>query len=451
MQIRLPQIPDTCLAWGTRFLLLLPAVLFLTGCVSTQDRYEKAVLLEGQGRYEDAATYYIKVLRKDPAWPEAKERLRETGNHVVNESLDHTHALVEVEDFEGAVGVLARLDRLREQAANVGVLLPVPDNYDAYRQDLTEGAIMSLIRQGERAEAERRWQTALEAYERALTGYSLSLETQEELQASMGRVLIRWGEDDMARQHFRSAYGRAARALEIIDTDAAMAEHALALQHEALQAGTQHVVFLPVASARLSTGSVPESFLPNLNEVFRYEYWDQTPLFIASADPADVYRELRRYGLERRPVSRNDAVNLGRTLGADLVVINELDELNREETVVREQVRRVRTRGRNPVDTSYVEQVVDVTLEARIAFQVVDPVTRDVVYQNTVQASVEDRIEQGIYEGDARNLDLSSSARRLFDSEVQEEERLALEAALTDALAEDAAWRVYDVLLSGIR
>ena len=55
----------------------------MSGCASTQKRYDKAEDFELQGRYAEAADYYIKVLEKEPDWEGAPERLQETGNQAI--------------------------------------------------------------------------------------------------------------------------------------------------------------------------------------------------------------------------------------------------------------------------------------------------------------------------------------------------------------------------------
>lgn len=58
--------------------------LFLLSCISVEKQFEKGLKMEQEGRFEEAARYYIKVLKREPTWEEARERLQDMGSRSVD-------------------------------------------------------------------------------------------------------------------------------------------------------------------------------------------------------------------------------------------------------------------------------------------------------------------------------------------------------------------------------
>lgn len=425
---------------------VLALTIFLAGCVSTQERFEKGVDLETDGRFAEAAGYYVKVLKREPGWEEARERLEAAGAQAVDRYLAAANAAEEVDDYEQAVRQLGRLDALRASAAQVGVALPVPEDYEAYRAVLLDGAIASLLHRGERAEQRGAWREALEAYDR-VARYEPTLQQQDAVQRARARTLLGWSEQDLARERFRAAYERAGQVFPLVAPEGPEARHARDVQAEALAAGTRYVVFLPVGRGEAVGPAVPRGVEEALSDVLQYEYWAEPPLFLAPADPVQLHRELRRLPYDRARITEREAAEIGRALDADLVVRTDLSAFAWEETELKEETRRARTRGRNPLDTTFVVQRYRAKLKGALSYTLMDPQTRSVVARGTVDDAVSERFERGRYAGDARDLNLSGSDRRLFDRDAQEEAERALEEELIDALARRLADRVYQDLL----
>ena len=96
--------------------LLLLFLLVVTACTSTEERYEGAEQLAAQGRYEEAAGEYIRVLDSDPDFPGARDGLIETGTAAIDQFLGGARDYAEEGRFEDASRTLDRLDRLRQRA-----------------------------------------------------------------------------------------------------------------------------------------------------------------------------------------------------------------------------------------------------------------------------------------------------------------------------------------------
>ncbi len=430
-------------------IFLAGCLLLCAGCVSTQKRFDKAQDLESQGRYAEAAAYYVKVLEKEPDWPEARERLREAGARAVEAYLDVADAAKAEDRFDDALRTLDRLDALRDDADGVGVTLAVPDGYAAYRQDIKRSAVEALLRRGEQAEQRGDWSKALDAFERAR--HYADAEQRADLTRRQAGVHVRWGEQEADRERYRAAFGHAQQALDLLRPDHPMAERARALQQAALEAGTRFVAFLPFWRTDAVAREAPATAVQDLNDVLLYDHWSAPVPFVAAADAVALRRELRRLRYDRTVISRNQAAEIGRAAEADFVVAGEWTAFERREKNVKEKTRKARLKGRAATvggrkDTTYVEQSLRLELRAEVAYRIIDPHTRRVVEQGSVSARADGNLRRGVFAGDYRDLDLSGAERSLFE----DEERLATEELvnkLVDDLAARLAERVYDRLL----
>lgn len=431
----------------------LALLLWTAGCVSTQKRYDKAQDLEAQGRYAEAAEYYVKVLQKEAEWEGADERLRVTGNRAVTMLLDAAEAARSAGRYDEALAILDRMDALRNEVASVGVMLDVPETYASYRRELTEDAIAALLRRGEHAEEIGDWGDALRAYERAAR-YTDDPDRQDAFVRRQADVHLQWAEQERDREHFQAAFDRAKHVIDLLGPDDPMAEHALALQDDALNAGTRFVAFLPFWRTEEVARVAPKNVVRDLNDVLLYEHWSTPQPFVAAADPVQIRRELRRLRYDQDVVTRRQAAEIGRIVGADYVVVGDWTAFERKEKNLKEKTRKARLRGRHATtggtnDTTYVEQQLTLELEAGVTYRIIDPRTRREVDQGTVRAEASGRVKRAVFAGDYHDLDLSGDERSLFE----DEEREATEdigAELVDALSERLAERVYDRLLQQI-
>jgi len=435
---------------ATPTLLCFAVLLILAGCASTQKRYDKAQDLEAQGRYAEAAEYYIKVLDKEAAWEEAPERLREAGNRAVAFFFDEAEAARFEGNYDAALRALDRLDDLRADAAGVGVTLDAPENYVAYRQELVQTAVEDLLRRGQRAEQAGDWREALDTYERAAR-YTDDPDRLAEFARLQANVHLHWAEYDFDHEYYRAGFDRAQHAIDLLGPRHPLAERARAFQEDALASGTRFVAFLPFWRTEDLDRHAPRNVVPDLNDVLLYEHWSDPLLFIASADPVQLRREVRRLRYDRTVITRRQAAEIGRVAEADYVVVGEWTVFERQERNIKEKTRKARMKGRRATaggttDTTYIEQSFRLEFDAEVAFRIIDPRTRQVVDHGTVDAKVSGRVTRGVFAGDYRDLDLSGSELSLFE----DDERLAEDEMgdeLVDLLALRLAERVYDRLL----
>lgn len=439
-------------------LLLLGAILIAaSGCVSTQKRYEKALDREARGQYAEAAALYVKVLQREPHREEARTRLRDVGARAIDACLREAEAAERAAAYEQALRALDRLDALRARTATVGVRLPAPDAYTAYRKTLTEGAYASVVRQGEGAEQAGRWTDALHAYERA--GRYASTEAQHTtVTEARARVFVRWGEQELARRRYRSAYAQAEQAAVLLNAAHPLRARARALQEVALEQGTRVVAFLPLWRTDTAARSAPPAWLGDLNDALLLDHWLKPPRFLAPHDPLDLRRALRSLRYDRLVLTHRQAAEAGRFMEADYVVLGELVTFDRAERNLEEERRTAPLRRRGATlaghdarrDTTYVIQRYELTLTAEVSYRVVDVRRHRVIDEGTVALSVEEAFRRGLYAGDPRTLDLSGSDLRLLDEGAQREDERVLADALSIALAERIAAHVFDDVLRHI-
>jgi hypothetical protein len=426
------------------------------GCVSTKDRYETAQELTREGRYAEAAQYYIRVLREEPDWSSVRGELQAVGQRSIEQQWDSAEQAAAAGRYGAAVAALDAIDALRANAESVGVQLTVPDNYSAFRNEMARAAADQLIDEGRQAEEVDDWPAAFDAYEQARQ-YVQRERRLAMLDTAQARVALQWAKAEMDRENFHAAHERAAIVYELVGIDGQLAREAEALQQAALERGTRITAFLPVSRTRGATAALPEFFLNELNAVLQYDYWSNPPLFIAPTDPIETRRSLRRAGVYPGVLSDAEAAEVGRALGTDFVVAGELTNFERTEEDVEETTRDARLRVRGPTgqgpawrDTSYVLQTFDLKLEATVEYRIIDARSGRVLARDVERVRHEGDRRRGLFPGDYGDLDLSGSEVSLFNREDQQAAERAIENQLIDRLAEAFAEDAFDRLLRRI-
>ncbi len=429
--------------------MLCALLLTTTGCLSTSKRFERALSYEEAGEYARAARDYLQVLQKEPDRKGARDGLARVGAIAIGNYLDEAGEREQAGAFEDAISLLDELDELRTDAYGVGVNLSVPPDYDQYREDLVASALAALIGSGERAEQNGSWQEAIDQYERALTNYDVTVDQAEALRLAMARVFVKWGEEERQREYFRSAYRLGGEAISVLGLDHPRAISAIELQDRVLAEGTRYVTFFPIQIDERTSESAPAGVLQELNDMMQYEFWSAPPPFVASTDPVQMRRELRRTDIRNR-IPLPEAIQIGRILEADYIVLSQAITLNMEESRIRDKTIETRTRGRNSLDTTFTERSFTAELNAEILYRLIDVESQREIDQGTVELDVSRRLAKGIYAGDFRDLDLSYDQRRLFDEEELNEELHALEDELLDELGPKYADTVFEEILKQI-
>lgn len=426
-------------------------LVFFAGCVSTSKRYDKANKLEQEGRYLEACNQYIRILQKDRDFTQASDRLRIAGPFVIEDYQAESEGFEGSGDYLRAVDALDAMESFAQRTQNVGVVLQLPEGYTERRRGLSEKAVTALVTEAESLLADGQFNNALRAYERAQELPSVSDAEYEEFEEAKARIFIRWSRYEMDSGHYRAAFDRAASAIELAGPASPLGEEAIELQEMALFEGTHNVVFLEFRQTESVERNAPRYLLDDLNDRLVLDYWSVPPPFIAYADPTEVRRVTRRIvSSSTRVIDRADAIAVGREMDADFVISGELVSYVDEERRVRERTRSARTKGRNPLDTTYVLRSYTLDLKTEMEYRLFDVRARKSIYSSSAKESVSRKLERGVYNGDYRDLDLSSRDRDLFDEVELDRQIQEMEEELSDKLAKKIADKVFDRVLSQI-
>ncbi len=376
--------------------------------------------------------------------------MAEVGTKVIDDYLNEARANEADGYFENAVAAILRIDGLRARTEQVGVAIPVPDDYADFRLDMVDAAVKSLFRQGEDLERAGRWPDALRRYELMLP-YPLDPEQRLRVDDARARVFLQWAGQDMETASFRAAYQHAQNALEIYGPDSPAGAGGRTIQKAALDAGTMTVAVLPFWAEARAADRAPRGLEGRLYDGLLYEHMDKPPLFIGPIDRGAIHREMTRLRVRSGEISLQTAGAVGQALRADFVVVGWLESYLQEDGVPEESARKAPLRRERDKYAAYTEKKYTVKLTGAAIYQIVDPATRKVVEEQTVAADVSAPFRRAFYEGDYTTLDLSRDERALFDKEGWLKAEEELQAKLVGQLAEKIAASIFDRVLRFVR
>jgi tetratricopeptide (TPR) repeat protein len=424
---------------------VLATLALAAGCASANKRFEQGVQLEQSGRPADAAQRYIDALKKDRTLAEARTRLAETGNRAIADYLDQAGRFESVGSFVEAADVLRRLDDLRGDAGAVGVPLQPPAGYEQRRRATFDRAVDLAVTASSSALARRDYSAAIGWLERASQRWEPTPADRGRLASARYDALYGWAEGEMQAGRYRAAYERAGQAAALGGYGGG---DAAALQAEALRRGTVRVAILPVGGGPQVRDSLPDDLLAELNDELVLNHWNRAPAWLDVVDPVAAAREARRRGGGRQPIDPAAAAQIGRQLGARVVVVMEIDSVRRGEADVITQRRAARTQA--GADTAYTVREGRVETWARVTYRVVDAAGWGrVADQGTATARSSARFRSADYHGDWRTLQLSLADRTLFASAGRGYTRETVRE-LVSGLSERLGRDVYDAVLRRI-
>ncbi len=420
-------------------------LLALAACASAEKRMNQGMALEQRGRSADAAARYIDALKKDPSLAGAHARLQESGARAVQEAIGEIGALISAGRAPEAADAFVRVDELRRDAAAVGVQLAAPSDYEQRRRATFDAALAATVEQARRSEVSGRYDEAVGRLERATRRWEPAPAQRGELDRARYGVQLGWAEAGMRVGEYRAAYDRARAAAALFGPGSADAERALAIQREALRRGTVRVAILPVGTEGAAGTRLPADLVVALNDELELNRWTRAPLFVEVLDARVVRGAARRHGYTRPAASLREAVQLGRSVGAQLVVRPAIDSVAVSESDVRETRRPARTTA--GADTAYTLREGWRAMRVRITYTVVRLSDLRESPVDEVWGSGDVRFREARYAGNPRELSLERRDRQLFD------DRPTLE--LADEITRDLAARlerdVFERLLREVR
>jgi hypothetical protein len=178
--------------------LISPLLVLLAGCMSPEKRFARGVEADRRGDHAAATSHFIRVLRSEPEWPGARERLQRTAGSVSTQRLEAATEALASRDGVAAMSELQRLDRLVADCRRVGVEIVLPGNYARLRTDAKAAAVAQQLRAAQDAYAQGQWDVAV-AYLDAAARYQPT--AAQNTQLARLRSLIRGAAlDDLERQ-----------------------------------------------------------------------------------------------------------------------------------------------------------------------------------------------------------------------------------------------------------
>lgn len=461
------------------------------GCNTAEKNLKKGTSLENKGQYYEAALRYITALEKDATLRDAREGLSISGASAVVQLSEDARMAQRAQNYRNAKDAYLKIDQMLDRTTRVGVDVRMPMNYAETRRGIMEEAYMYymnasdaemrlrkyeaaenmlneamrfdptssqqeqaeaqrnriyldwsnlLIEDGRRLEADRRWEGAFKAYEKA-TQKSPTDQMRRQMQDASVSMLVKWGEDDMRYGRYRGAHERATRALQLVpNLDAAER-----LAREAIDRGTLQVAMLPIYRTAAAAVDMPNDFLADLNDALQYDFWDKPPMFIRSADPREIRSIMRRENLNDRVLSDDRVYDLGRRINANLVMYGEVTRYYVKDEVRSERSRTVKTRTGQ--DVTYKEQTIRRMVESQVDFRVVEPSRRRQFCAGKAEQRDYVEFKIAVYNGNPNDLDLGRNERRIFDETDKREALERLTRDVNNNLSRKMAERVFDEII----
>lgn len=409
----------------------------LAACASANKRYEQGQDLLRAGRPAEAAERYIQALKKDSRLDSARAGLKVSGAAAIEGYL-RAAADPATQPDAAAENFLA-IDDLSRRALEVGIFLVPPDDYDARRRAAFDRAINDDIGDAPLLATQRQFANALSRLSRASSAFQPSAAQQASIGTAGAQVALAWGRADTTDHLYRSAWSRVTPLVNQQGLSRAITEDARALQAAALARGTKRVAVLPAWATVSARRELPDEVLPALADGLQENPWANPPAFITLVPQYQLDPDLRRRGFGQRPLTPDEAARVGRTVGADLIVITEVDSAARQESGVRTTRRPARTRS--GVDTAYFIDEGTARLFARATFGILDRDGQRLSEYQSVTATTTTPFSRIRYAGDYRSLDLRLSERESF-------ERAATDRDLARAFAAAMSPRLGDAVMA---
>lgn len=423
---------------------LVPLAL-AAGCVNATKRYEQGLTLEARGRPADAARRYIDALRRDPSLADARTRLEESGARAVEQSLTEARAASDAGAHGDAAEALLELDALRRESAAVGTELAVPAEYAQYRRDVLDRAIDDAVDRGAALAESGRFGDALGRLE-LIGRWQPSAEQRRAADEARLETYSSWmGAEGAAGRH-RAAFEVGQRAVSTLGRQFPGIERILDAQEYALDEGTLRVAVLPIQVSRGVVRALPAAFLRDVENDLEAGPWRQPPAFVEVLDPGEVRRQARRYDDLRYT---SEAARLGRDIGADLVVLVEIDTVGYTDSDTREERRAVRTR--EGADTAFTVRSGRRQAWARVRYELIDVDGGRRITREELTPDASRGFREGVYTGDWRQLLLSDDDRRLFNTDQRDDARSDLMLEMGRQFVAELPSVVYDRVLREVR
>jgi hypothetical protein len=426
----------------------LAALLVLSACTSATERLEQGIELETAGSFESAAYRYIDALDKDETLAEARERLVEVGDSAVTYNLGEVEDWTVRREYLEATRVIVRTDNLLAAARQVGVRLPVPEDYTQRRRAAFDNAIETYLADADAALDGARYRDAVESYRLARTAtYEPTRDQRFRSEEGEAWSNLLWAQQEYDAGRLQSSFNLAGRVFDLSGVPAEVSDQARGLMDQALDEGQVEVMVLPVVvPARRASPSLLDLEIKT-NAAFSRGALAGVPPFVRLTDDGAVRTVVREAAMLGAAMSPAALGLLLRLVEAEYVAYAEIVNVDATEYDLRQRNRTSRLRAGGTA--AWIEETGDRRLRAQVRVIVVNR-NGDVVADNTVIGTGEGRFRRGIYDGDPRELSLDRREVDAFDQVAREAQEQVIRQALAQSIASELGNAVFDPILARI-
>lgn len=394
-----------------QILFFFLSILFIQGCASKK-LTGKAVELENQGLYKEAADYYLRALKKKRDNIEAKVGLKRNGQKVLEDYLKNFYNAYNIKDHKHAVYHYLDARQYQRNVKSVGVSLAFPNQYNTYYAESKNIYLEELYKKGNTALNNKNYEQAQKAFQEIINIDDTYKNTNVLLETAILEPMYLDAKKFMSSKSYKQAYYTFSN---IINRNPNYKDVQL-LQKNALEKAQLSIAILPFLSsygqkgyAQTILGQVTNGLMESNNP------------FIKLVDRTFIERILQeqKFNVSGLVDSKN-AINVGKLIGAKTIIFARINQLyiDEQQPIIIDKKAYIKTQEKifdektkmNKVVTKYTEtQYQEFSINHKVKinfdFQLISAETGEILTTKMVEFGVEDHVHFAQYlDGDFRNL-----------------------------------------------
>ncbi|MCP4522065.1 MAG: hypothetical protein GY827_10305 [Cytophagales bacterium] len=394
-----------------KLLLLFTSFLVLMGCASKR-MVNKAIELEKQGLYHEAAEYYYKALRKKRDNIDAKVGLKRNGQKVLDDHLANFYKSYNLKDHKAATYHYIDAQKYHHKVQAIGIRLAFAEHYQGYFSESKKIYLSEQYDKGKRYFEARNYEQSKPIFQEIVTIDDTFKDSKNLLNISIIEPMYLKGKEYSKNRLHKKAYYEFSRVV----TKSPNYKDAEILKQRALKDAQLTIAILPFQSA-----STKRTHANTLAAKVATDIINQNNKFISVIDRTYIDQIIREQKLNMSGlVNSSGAVKAGKLIGANSIVFGRLGKLNvnrgrrsvkRKAAYIKEQKRVYdeQTQSYQMVNTytktEYTEVFQESSISLSINFQLISTETGRVLASEVIEHTLNDHVHYAEYpEGNYRNL-----------------------------------------------
>lgn len=387
------------------------SILFIQGCVSKK-LTGKAIELENQGLYKEAADYYFRALEKKRDNIEAKVGLKRNGQKVLEDDLKNFYNAYNIKDHKHAVYHYLDAQNYHHKVESVGVSLAFPNQYNAYYAESKNIYLEQLYVKGDAALKNKNYEQAQKAFREIMSIDDTYKNTNTLLETAILEPMYMDAKKFMSNHSYKQAY----YTLVDISNRSPNYKDVQILQKKALEEAQLSIAILPFLSSYGQTGEAQTI----LGQVTNGLMESNNP-FIKLVDRTFIERILQeqKFNVSGLVDSKN-AIDVGKLIGAKTIIFARINQLyiDEQRPVIIDKKAYIKTQEKvfdesskmnkmisKYTETNYQEVSINHKVKINFDFQLISAETGEILTTKMVEFGVEDHVYFAQYlEGDYRSL-----------------------------------------------